>query len=153
MTSHKAPSASPATIDALQTALAAEQAASFGYTIVGAHLKADQPRATADWIAHQKARDTLTRLLTERDVEPSPAPVSYQFPHPTTTPTQAIALAIDLEQKVTAAYLPLVAVTDPRLRTFAAEQMRAATLRAITWGAPPPPFPGLPPTALQPLHS
>jgi Domain of unknown function (DUF4439) len=153
MTIREAPSATPQTISALQIALAAEQAASFGYTIVGAHLKADQPRAAADWIAHQKARDALAHFLLQRHSEPPPAPVSYQFPHPASTPTEAIALAIDLEQKVTAAYLPLVAVTDPQLRTFAAGQMRAATLRGITWGAPPTAFPGLPQTALQTPHS
>jgi hypothetical protein len=149
MTSHNAPSATPQTIDALQTALAAEQAASFGYTIVGAHLTADQPRATTDWIAHQKARDTLTRLLRHLGSEPPPAPVSYTLPHRVTTPDGAIALAIYLEDKVTAAYLPLVAVTDPRLRSFAAEQMRASALRGASWGAATVAFPGFPPGAIR----
>jgi hypothetical protein len=148
MTSHKGPSAPPQTIDALQTALAAEQAASFGYTIVGAHLKAEQSLATADWIAHQKARDTLTHLLRERHSSPPPAPISYDIPR-VTTPTQATTLAIDLEQKVTAAYLQLVAVSDPQLRTFAASQMRASALRAASWGSPPTAFPGFPASALQ----
>jgi Domain of unknown function (DUF4439) len=153
MTTRKTPGATPQTISALQTALAAEQAASFGYTIVGAHLKTQQPRATSDWIAHQKARDTLTRLLRQRHSEPPPAPVSYAIPHPVTTPAQAATLAIDLEQKVTAAYLPLVAVTDRELRTLAAGQMRAATLRAISWGAAPTAFPGYPSAALQNTRS
>jgi Domain of unknown function (DUF4439) len=149
MTSQQAPSATPQTIDALQMALAAEQAASFGYTIVGAHLKAQQSLATTDWIAHQKARDTLTQFLRQRHSEPAAAPVSYDLPHQVTTTSEATALAIDIEQKVTAAYLPLVAVQEAVLRKFAAGQMRASTLRAANWGAPSEPFPGLPPSALQ----
>ncbi len=141
------------TIDALETALAGEQAASFGYTVVGAHLTAEKARATADWIAHEKARDTLEQFLLARHTQPPPASVSYTLPHPVKTPSQARSLAIDLEQKVTAAYLALVAVPDQQLRTFAATQMRAATLRAQTWGAAPTAFPGLPASALHQPHS
>jgi hypothetical protein len=141
------------TIGALQAALAAEQAASFGYTVVGAHLAAEKPRATADWIAHQKATDALEQALLARHTQPSPAPVSYTLPHQVHTAAQARALAIYLEQRVTAAYLQLVATNEPQLRKFAATQMRASTLRAITWGAPPAAFPGLPPSALQTPHT
>ncbi len=51
-------------IAALQDALAAEQAASYGYGVVGAHLpqgSAEQGTATTDWVAHMRARDEPDR--------------------------------------------------------------------------------------------
>ncbi len=132
-------------VAALQAALAAEQAASYGYGIVGAHLGgAKFSLASADCVAHERARDNLVRLITARGATPRAAAVAYQLPIKVSDSAQAVSLAILLERKVATAYLGLVAVTDPALRKYGAEQMSAATVRAITWGGRPQAFPGLP---------
>jgi len=48
-----------------------------------------------------------------------------------------------LEDRLSAAYLGLVGVDDPALRTFGARAVRAAALRAATWRRGTLAFPGL----------
>jgi hypothetical protein len=132
-------------IAALQAALAAEQAASYGYGIVGAHLhgaKFDQ--ASADCVQHERARDNLIKLITAHGATPHAAAVAYEMPVKVSDPAQAISLAIIVEQKVAAAYIGVVATTDPALRQYGAAQMSAATVRSVAWGARSQAFPGLP---------
>jgi Domain of unknown function (DUF4439) len=132
-------------IAALQAALAAEQAASYGYGIVGAHLTGYRfTAASADCVEHERARDALTRLITARGGTPRPAAAAYQLPVAVSTPAQAAALAVILEHRVTAAYLGLAAVTDKSLRSLAAGQMQACAVRAARWGGHSQAFPGLP---------
>jgi hypothetical protein len=139
-------------IAALQGALAAEQAASYGYGIVGAHLRqrsAMQADATDDWVAHLRASDQLAKLISARGGTPTPAAVVYQLPFQVSTPDQATALAATLEDRVAQAYLGVVALIETGLRGFGADQVRAAALRAEAWRGSTQPFPGLPPTSLR----
>jgi hypothetical protein len=95
-------------LTALQSALAAEQAACYGYGVVGAHLNASRSQsrsADSDWVAHQRARDNLTALITAAGADPGPAPVAYQLPVHVQTPSGARSLAVTLEEKVARAYL------------------------------------------------
>jgi Domain of unknown function (DUF4439) len=129
----------------LQAALAAEQAASYGYGVLGAHLRgSDLAAATADWIAHQRARDQLEEMLTSLGVTPKPAAVAYRLPIAVRTGREAVSLAVILEDRVTAAYLSLVALSDPALRKLGAERMRTAALWAARWRGSTVAFPGLP---------
>jgi len=139
-------------IAALQSALAAEQAACYGYGIVGAHLpqgSAQQTAASNDWVAHMRARDRLSALITARGATPVPAAVAYKLPGPVRTPAEAGALATTLEDRVAQAYLALVALPDRSLRRSGAEQVRAAALRAQAWRGSIQAFPGLPLAALR----
>jgi Domain of unknown function (DUF4439) len=138
---------SPQAVAALQAALAAEQAASYGYGVVGAHLNASaaQSRAAdADWVAHQQARDSLTAMITSAGADPAPAPVAYQLPVHVQTPAEARSLAVILEDKVAQAYLGLVALPDHSLRALGARELTAAALRAAAWRRATVAFPGLP---------
>ena len=55
------------TVSALQAALAAENAAIFGYGVAGAHLSGSSlAAAVQDWTGHNEARDTLDRLQQGR---------------------------------------------------------------------------------------
>ena len=55
----------------LQAALAAEQAAIYGYGVVGSHLSGTGlGAATADWTAHQEAADRLMAELRARGGSP-----------------------------------------------------------------------------------
>lgn len=132
-------------IAALQAALAAEQAASYAYGVVGAHLTGSRFKvAVADCIVHERARDSLTTMISVLGAQPHPAAVAYRLPAPVTTAAQAMSLAATLEREVAAAYLGLVAVPDPALRTFAATRMQGASVRAVRWSGYCQAFPGLP---------
>ena len=134
------------TVAALQAALAAEQAASYGYGVVGAHLRgAAFNVASADCIVHERARDALTRLIISRGGTPRAAAAAYQLPIGVTSTADAAKLAVDLELEVVASYVGLAAVPDPRLRALAATSMQKACVRAARWGAKSQPFPGLAP--------
>lgn len=129
----------------LQAALAAEQAACYGYGVVGAYLSGtDAARADSDWIAHELARDSLTATITAAGADPVPAAVAYRLPIQVRSATQATALAVIIEERVAQAYTGLVGVTDPTLRALGARQLRDAALRAATWSHATAAFPGLP---------
>lgn len=129
----------------LQAALAAEHAAVYGYGIVGAMLtRAALAQARADWLAHHVARDTLEAMLTELGAVPVAAGPAYRLPFAVTGAASAKRLAAALEEGVTAAYLGLVAVNDPALRTFGAKAMQASANRATAWRGSTVPFPGMP---------
>ena len=139
-----------AAIAALQSALAAEHAAVYGYGVVGAMLagpgQADTGLASAraDWTAHQVARDTLEAMLTRLGATPVAASPAYELPFAVTGAASAKGLAAALEEGVTRAYLGLVAVNDPALRTFGATAMQASANRATAWSGRTVAFPGMP---------
>ena len=129
---------------ALQSALAAEHAAVYGYGVVGANLTGSrQAAAMTDWVAHQVARDTLEAMLRSRGAQPVAAAAAYRLPVTVRTGGQAVSLAVLLENRVATAYLGLVAVSDISIRQFGARQVRAAALRAAAWRGSTVAFPGL----------
>lgn len=137
---------------ALQTALAAEHSACYGYGVVGAHLaqgSAALAAAGADWLAHQRARDQLTAMITDRGGQPVSSAVAYELPFPVTSATTAAQLAATMEDRVAHAYLALVALREPQLRLFGAQQVRVSALRAESWRGSTQAFPGLPPASLR----
>ena len=141
-----------AVVAALQGTLAAEHSACYGYGVVGAHLavgSAALSAAAEDWIAHQRARDELTAMISDRGGRPAPSAVAYELPFPVTSATTAAQLAATMEDRVAQAYLTLVALRELELRMFGAEQVRASALRAESWRGSTQAFPGLPPASLQ----
>lgn len=142
----------PAAADvvALQTALAAEQAASYGYGVVGSHLGGKEFAAAAsDCVDHERARDRLTSMITVRGAQPRAAAAAYRLPISVASAATAVDLAVLLERHVTSAYLGLVAVSDPELRRFAAQNMRDCAVRAARWSGRTQAFPGLPASSLR----
>jgi len=145
----RAGTAGGAAASAISAALAAEQAAIYGYGVVGSHLTgARAAAARAYWTAHQAAADKLTALLQGRGTAVPPAPAAYQLPRAVRTAAQAASLAVTLEDQVLSAYLGLIAVDDEPLRALGARQARTAALRAAAWRGSTVAFPGLPDTAL-----
>jgi hypothetical protein len=128
----------------LQAALAAEHAAGYGYPVAGAHL-AGSRRAAAEqaWTAHNRARDTLTAMISARGAAPVAAQAFYRLPFAVRDAGTAMALAAYLEDGVTRAYLGLVAVPDERLRDFGALAMQVSAKRAASWRGRTQAFPGL----------
>jgi Domain of unknown function (DUF4439) len=141
-----------AAITALKQALAAEQAVAYGYGVVGAHLAAGSAASTAaysDWVAHLQAGDQLTEMISARGGQPAAAAVAYQLPFPVTSAATAEQLAATMEDGVTQTYLAVVALPETGLRSFAAQQVRAAALRAEFWRGTTEAFPGLPDSSLR----
>lgn len=139
-----------AEISALQAALAAEHAAIYGYGVVGANLTGTAlTAAKSDWIAHQVVRDSLEAMLRSAGAQPVAAAAAYRLPQPVRSPAAAMSLAVTLEDRVTTAYLGLVAVASARIRTFGARQVVAAALRAAAWRGRTVAFPGFPAGALS----
>jgi hypothetical protein len=135
----------PDGLQALQGALAAENAAIYGYGVAGAMLSGeDQASALTDWRLHQEARDTLQAMITRLGATPVAASAVYRLPFPVQDAYSARRLAVTLEEGVTRAYLGLVAVSDQTLRTFGALAMQAPANRAAAWRGSTVAFPGMP---------
>lgn len=134
-----------AAIAALQAALAAEDAAIFGYGVAGAFLTgARQATAVAYWDQHRAARDTLTAMLRADGVQPVAADAAYRLPFAVHTAAEAAALATYLEDGLATAYLSLVGAGDTATREAAALALRQCAVRAATWRGASVAFPGLP---------
>jgi hypothetical protein len=146
MTGGTALAASAAAASALQAALRAEHAAVYGYGVVGAHLTgAALAAATSDWIAHQVARDSLEAMLRAAGRQPAAAAVAYRLPHPVHTPAAAMSLAVVLENRVTTAYLGLVALPGSRFREPGARAAPPPRSGPPSGAGRPWPFPGIRP--------
>jgi len=138
-------------VPALQAALAAEQAAVFGYGVAGAHLSGSKlAAAEQDWTGHNKARDTLTAMISKLGASPVAAQAFYQLPFAVHDATTAMALAAYLEDGVTRAYLGIVAVSNAQLRSFGALAMQGPAQRAAYWRGTTQAFPGLSASARLP---
>lgn len=129
----------------LQSALAAENAAIYGYGVLGAHLPRPQrDLASAAYSAHRARRDRLQSLLRDRKVTPSPGGVVYALPTPVIDAASAVTVAALLEDGVAGAYADLVAAADSAdLRREAALALREDAVRAARWRGSTGPFPGL----------
>jgi hypothetical protein len=133
-----------AQVAALQAALAAEDAAIFGYGVAGAHLTGNsRAAAEQDWTGHNETRDTLAAMISRLGATPTAAQAFYQLPFRVTDAASAWALAARLEDGVTRAYLGLVALHDQQLRQFGALAMQGAAQRAVFWRGSTEAFPGL----------
>jgi hypothetical protein len=131
-------------LPALQAALAAEDAAIFGYGVAGAHLSGSRKAAAEqDWTEHNEARDRLTAMISALGATPVAAQAFYRLPFEVTDAASAAKLAAYLEEGVTRAYLGLVAVSDRRLRAFGALAMQGPAERAAFWRGTTEAFPGL----------
>jgi hypothetical protein len=129
-------------VAALQGALAAENAAVYGYGVAGAHLSgAQQAAAQRYWTKHREARDDLTEMITKLGATPVAALAVYALPVTVDSAATAAALATVLEDGVISAYLAMVAVTG--LREHAALAMQDGAVRAAYWRGSTVAFPGL----------
>src|SRR2546423_782320 len=89
--------ASTGIVAALQAALAAENAAIFGYGVAGAHLTgSSQAAAEQDWTGHNQARDTLAAMISARGAAPAAARAYYQLPFRVHDAASATRLAAHL---------------------------------------------------------
>ncbi|GHH78834.1 hypothetical protein GCM10018781_55390 [Kitasatospora indigofera] len=137
------------TATALQSALAAEHAAVYGYGVVGAKLPDDQQRTDARtaFATHEARRDTWRRLLAGSGATPGAAAAGYQLPFAVADAAGAARLAAHIEARLTDVYGELVAALPADRRVTAADALRGTALQARRWGSAVTAFPGLPEAA------
>lgn len=132
-------------VRALQSALAGEHAAIYGYGIVGSHLRgAARARAQAAYDVHRARRDQLQQLIVERRATPVAASAAYRLPRPVQTAADATLLATELEERLAAVWVDAVADLRDELRELAARVVQDVAMRAAAWRGGSVPFPGLP---------
>ena len=109
-------------IDALQAALAAEQAIVYGYGVVGGQIGAGREAgARQAYDAHRSRRDVLIRTAVDLGAAPVAADAGYALPFAVVDPAGALRLAAYLEERVAGAYggLTLVVRLEPALGAMA----------------------------------
>jgi hypothetical protein len=137
--------ASSADVTALQTTLAAEQAAVYGYGVVGAHVTgAARAEALRAMTWHQTQQPLLSALLAAAAAKPVAADPAYVLPFRVTDAVTAVRLAERLEDAVAAAYADLVAQSSGADRLSAAQALMACAVQAVSWSGLSQAFPGLP---------
>lgn len=143
---------SPADVEKLRGALAAEHAVLYAYGLLGARTSGSlRDKMSAAFDAHRARRDQLRTLITARGGRPVEADPSYALPFFPSDQALATKLAVRLEAGVTAAYLELAAAQDSDLRRYAALAMQEAVTRSYAFRpAQPPAFPGMPVSAPAP---
>lgn len=136
-----------AELAALQTAVAAEHAAVYGYGIVGAHVEgSDLAAATAADQNHRRRRDELAATIRGAGAEPQAAAAAYRLPFPVESTDDARRLATRLETGIAQAYAALVAASSQRnLRQLGAMALGEAAVAVAKWSRHTPAFPGLGP--------
>ncbi|MGI8577327.1 MAG: ferritin-like domain-containing protein [Nocardioidaceae bacterium] len=137
------------TVAALQSCLAGEHAAIYGYGVVGGALAVtakaspDVALAQASYDVHRRRRDDLTQLVAALGAEPVAAEPGYAMPFEVVDHNGARRLAREIEHSTAATYSMAVASTTAAMRRFTAEALADCATREVTWGAIPEAFPGI----------
>lgn len=134
-------------LTALKAALAAEQAISYGYGVVGAHLSGAPRRYAAQrLLTHQRRADRLSSLITALGAVPPAALPAYRLPIVVDGATTARRLAAHLEDGATGAAWDLAAATAAAspARREAVNWLTDAAVSTAHWGAAPTVLPGKP---------
>lgn len=135
------------TVEALQTALAAEHAAVYLYGVLGAQTSQSQdPVVFAEvadaFAAHRAWRDRLTTRLLDEGAEPTPAEPTYELPDTPPTVLGVTRAACDLEARCAETYAYVVANAAGPDRSWAIEALTRAAVRQVALGLPPGSLPG-----------
>ncbi len=135
------------TLDALQTALAAEHAALHVYGALGARTSAAATPAlfgdlSTAYAAHRGRRDALVREITDLDGTPVAAAPVYELPGRLATTQGVAAAALDVERSCAATYAWLVGETAGPVRRRAIEALTESAVRELVFRGTPEMLPG-----------
>jgi hypothetical protein len=118
----------------LVTALAAEEAAIYGYGALGVYLAdAERAEARAAEAVHRGRRDALVLRLAALHVAPSAAPAGYQLPFAVTDRQSALKLAIAVEERIATTWRAALATVDVADRGTVVDALTEAAVRATRW--------------------
>jgi hypothetical protein len=135
------------TVDALQTALAAEHAAVHVYGALGAATSVSATpelfaEVDAAYTAHRDLRDRLTAALVEAGATPVAAEPAYDVPTRLGNPALVRRAAARLEDACAETWAWVVANTVDAERRRAVETLTRTAVRALTFRGSPEIFPG-----------
>lgn len=119
-----------------------EDEAIWTYGLIGARVPDLRAAARRQVTAHKTTRDRLLAVLASLGGEPGVAPPTYDVAPPDDAGAGR-ALAQDVEARIAACCVRLVAVTTDDARDRATAGLRTAALTGLRWDAPAEPFPGL----------
>lgn len=133
---------------ALQSVLAAEHAAIFLHSTLGARISRSAQPALHDALgaayrAHQQRRSRLMARLEQLGEDPVPAEPGYRIPADLTAPPAVRRRALRLERDCAAAYAHLVATTTDADRELGITWLLDAATRELDFGGTPRRLPGL----------
>jgi len=137
-------------IAALQSCLAAEHAALYGYGALGGVLagvpraEPDLARAKSSYAVHRELREDLTARISGTGALPAAASAAYDLPFAVQDGRSCRRLARLLEQRAASVYGLAVAATVDEDRAFAAAALRGCAVREVAWGGGVEPFPAIP---------
>jgi hypothetical protein len=130
---------------ALQTALANEHAAVYGYGVLAVRLSgAQRDAATNAYNTHLARRGVLIGQIIAEDDTPVAAAPAYALPFPIVSASDATKLAAQLEERLAGAYADLVQAAAGDTRRTALEWLTDSAVRAVRWRGTSVAFPGLP---------
>lgn len=135
-------------VDALQQALAAQHAAVYVYSALGAQAsRDDQPglhtNLTAAYRAHLERRNALETMVRSLGADPVAAEPAYRLPADLTTGRAIARAALRVERASAAAYAHLVANATGDARRFGINALLDAATRELEFGGRPRRLPGL----------
>lgn len=120
-------------------ALSGEDAAVYGYGVIGAYVTGDNlAGATSALTIHRQRAQVLRSQLGSDAVPPAPA---YDLPTPVTDESSAAATASLIENRLAAIYAELAGATTGDERTNAIATASEYAVRAVSWGGVPQAFP------------
>jgi len=136
------------TLEALQTTLAAEHAAVWLFSMLGAQTsESAEPELyaalTASYTIHRSRRDQLARSIRDLGVEPMASSLGYEMPNAAGTPEQVTAAALLVETRCAATYADLVGSTYGDQRSWAIDALADSAVRELGYRGSPEIFPGL----------
>lgn len=137
-----------ATVAALQDVLAAEHAAVYVYSVLGAQTsQSAQPelygRITSAFLTHRARRDQLIAMIGGLGADPVAAQAAYDVPADLSATDRVTAAALRLERGCAATYAYAVASTTGHRRSWATTALLDAAAREIGFGGSPQTLPGL----------
>lgn len=141
--------AAVASVTGLQSCLAAEHAAVFGYALLGGVLAAGASTAPAARLAvasydeHRRRRDSLTELIADGGGAPAVASATYQTPFRVGDLASARHLARVLESRCASVYAQATAQLSGDGRLLTSATLLDCATRGGSWGASVSAFPGL----------
>ncbi|SKB03358.1 DUF4439 domain-containing protein [Aeromicrobium choanae] len=122
--------------------LALEHEAIWTLGLVGARVPALADAAEDALATHSTTRDRLSDAVRKLGGSPVATQPSYDVAEPTNAATGR-TLVRDVESRIAAACVRLVAATTDQARDRAVRGLRAAAVAEVRWGGEPDPFPGL----------
>jgi len=124
----------PDALAAVQSALAAEQAAVWAYGLVAAYARDDAAMITENRSGHLLRRDATAARLVAGGAQPTPPAPAYQVSVNVVDVPTARQLAQDIELDAAAAWRVVLGSTDdPELRGFALTGLSDAAVRLAMW--------------------